>query len=65
MMAKKTIKGAALASVLGMVFQFGGCLSSDLMTRVFWTTAGYSGLEFILDNDAVFDLFEDGNVSME
>jgi hypothetical protein len=63
-MAKKAIKGAALASVLGMVFQFGGCLNADLLTRVFWTTAGYSGIEFILDNDTVIDLFEDGNASM-
>ena len=64
MMAKKSIKGVALASVLGMVFQFGGCLNSNLLTRVFWTTAGYTGLEFILDNDTVVDLFEDGHAAM-
>jgi hypothetical protein len=59
-MGKKTLKGAALAAVLGTVLQFGGCISWQTLMA---SAATYAGLEFVLDNDGVFDLFESGNVA--
>lgn len=58
-MNKKALKGAAVVAVLGAVFQFGGCLGGNWWKQTLWTTVGYSGLEFVLDNDTVFDVFED------
>jgi hypothetical protein len=57
-MARKTMKAAALAAILGTVFGFGGCLSGGLVQRALWTAAGYTGLEFLLDNPDVLDLFD-------
>ncbi len=60
-MGKKTMKSAALAAVLGTLCGWGGCLDNDSWWgKAFWGTVGYSAMEFVLDNDAVFDLFEDG-----
>jgi hypothetical protein len=55
----RTMKGAVgrslvLAAVLGTVCQFGSCLTRGLMNAV-----NHAGLEFVLDNDTVFDLFAD------
>ena len=58
-MGKKTMKAAALAAMLGTVLQFGGC-GSNFWRTAFVTALGYTGLEFVLDNDGVFDLFEGG-----
>jgi hypothetical protein len=55
-MGKKTMKGAALAAVLGTVLQFGGCFN---LQTLFASAATYATLEFVLDNDGVFDLFAD------
>jgi len=57
-----TKKGAALAALAGSFLFFGGCLGG-------WFNAAIAGLpgtiiaEWLLDNDNVFDLFEDGNVA--
>jgi hypothetical protein len=51
-------KGAALAILSGATL-FGGCLGLNWQ-RLLWDTAIYAGTEFVLDNDGVFDLFEDG-----
>ena len=61
-MGKKLAKGALPAVVMGAVLQFGGCTSVSWWTQALWTAAGYAGLELVLDNDSVFDLFEDGFV---
>ncbi len=51
-------KCAALAALSGATL-FGGCLGLDWQ-QLLWTTAIYAADEFVLDNDGVFDLFEDG-----
>ncbi len=38
---------------------FGGCLNLNYR-QLLWGTALYAAQEYVLDNDAVFDLFEDG-----
>jgi hypothetical protein len=58
-MTRKTLKAAALAAVLGTVFGFGGCLGQGAVRWVLINTASYTGLEFLLDDNAVFDLFQD------
>lgn len=61
-MRKKTLKCAALAAMTGMVFQFGfGCLGNP--RRLVRDLAVSAAAMFVLDNDTVFDLFEDGNVA--
>lgn len=64
-MTKKLTKGTLLAALLGTAFQWGGCFGfgDTWWGRILWTAVGYAGLEFVLDNDGVFDLFEDGNVA--
>jgi len=60
-MRKKTLKAAAAATLAGMLFQFGGCLGGGgQWGRFLWDGALYAGWEFLLDNDGLFDLFEDG-----
>ena len=55
-------KGAALAALSGATL-FGGCLGDLNWQRLLWDTAIYAGTEWVLDNDGVFDLFEDGDVA--
>lgn len=59
-MSLKVLKGIALGMVLGSVFQFGSCLGTDWWRLGLWTTAAYTSLEYVLDNDEVLDLFESG-----
>ncbi len=62
-MRKKTLKGAALVTMAGCLLQFGGCLDLDSWWgRVLVDGALYTGWEYVLDNDAVFDLWESGDV---
>ncbi|MGB2985238.1 MAG: hypothetical protein WBE26_05090 [Phycisphaerae bacterium] len=61
-MRKKTLKGAALAAMAGTMLQFGGCLGDSWWGRILWDGVIYAGYEYVLDNDGVFDLFEDGDV---
>ncbi len=58
---KKTMKTAALAAVCGTVLG-SGCLGLNWQS-ILWGSAVYAGLEFVTDNDGVFDLFEAGNVA--
>ncbi len=53
-------KSAALAALTGVTL-FIGCLGNIGWKRLLWDTALYAGTEFVLDNDGVFDLFEDGD----
>lgn len=58
-MNKRTLKGAAIVVVLGTVFQFGGCLGGKWWRQSLWDAVGYAGTELVLDNDMLFDIFED------
>ncbi len=58
-MGTKGLKGIALLAVLGTVFQFGGCLGGKFWRDTIWSAVGYTGFEFVLDNDSVLDIFED------
>ncbi len=64
-MVKKALKGTVLAVTAGSVMAFGGCLSGDIVRTMVPGAALYAGLEFLLDNDGVIDLFEDGNVTLD
>jgi hypothetical protein len=44
---------------LGAIWQFGACLGVGFR-RVVQDGVTYAGLEFLLDNNAVLDLFTDG-----
>ena len=60
-MGKKTMKAAAMAAILGTVLQFGGCFG-NIWKNLLTSAVSYGILEFVVDNDGVFDLFEGGNV---
>jgi len=57
-MTKKMVKGTLLAAVLGTAFQFGGCLGG-FFGRALEDVVPFVALEFVTDNDGVFDLFAD------
>lgn len=59
-MKNSKVKALALATLTGGTL-FGGCLGGWSWQRLFWETALYAGSEFVLDNDAVVDLFDDGD----
>ncbi len=62
-MKSTRVKFGAVAALTGVLCGFGGCLSWDtLWGKAFWGTAIYTGAEYLLDNDAVIDLFEDGAI---
>jgi len=62
-MRKKTLKGAALAALAGTFLGSGGCLGWDSMWgKVLWDGALDVAWDYVLDNDAVYDLVEDGTV---
>jgi len=61
-MVSKKFKGAVLAAMAGAMLFGGGCLGNLNWQRLIWTAAVDQVLEFALDNDGVFDLFEGGNV---
>lgn len=60
MMKSKTFKGIALATMVGTLFQLGGCINLNTLLR---SAVYYAALEFVTDNDGIFDLFESGNVT--
>ncbi len=55
-------KAIALATLAGGTVMGGGCLGGLPWQTMLWGTALEVALEWTTDNDAVFDLFEDGNV---
>ena len=60
---KSMKKACALTLLTGTLFA-GGCLGGFLNPQQLLTGAALYALnEFVLDNDGVFDLFEDGNVA--
>jgi len=60
MMGKKMLRVGAIVALGGMVFG-GGCLGfgGGWWGKLAWDAATYAGLEFLTDNDSVFDLFQD------
>ncbi len=59
-MNKSALKAMALSTILGTILAFGGCLGFGSWKNAVWTAAGYTALEYVLDSNAVFDLFDDG-----
>jgi hypothetical protein len=60
LMTRTTKRAAGLAAVGGIALNFGGCLGGgDWWQKVATDTAVSVGYEFLLDNDSVFDLFQD------
>jgi type IV secretory pathway TrbL component len=58
---KKKIRWSLITvTLLGSTLAFNGCLSADFFKRTLEATVTYGALEFLVDNGAVFDLFEDG-----
>ncbi len=58
-------KTLAISVLAGGMVLGGGCLNLGGWfnpQRLLQNAVGYAVNEFVLDNDAVFDLFEDGNV---
>lgn len=56
----KKIKTVALATIAGGTVLGGGCIGGLPWQQLLWFSVAEIGLEFVTDNDAVFDLFEDG-----
>ncbi|MCH7702841.1 MAG: hypothetical protein IID37_14250 [Planctomycetes bacterium] len=62
-MGNKVKKGVLTLAVTGGAMYLGlGCLGLNTSTLL-TGAALYTGLSFVLDNDGVFDLFEDGGVT--
>ena len=61
-MKKNTVKATSLALLAGgAAFGGLGCLSTDSwLGKLLWDGVIYAGYEAVLDNDAIFDLWEDG-----
>lgn len=60
---KSMKKACALTLLTGTLFA-GGCLGSFFNPgQIIPAAALYVLNEFVLDNDGIFDLFEDGNVA--
>jgi len=59
MMGKKLMKGAAITALGGTVLGWGGCLGDSWWGYVVRDAALSAVYEFVWDNDAVFDLFQD------
>ncbi len=59
-MKKRTVRAAKFTAILGSAVAFNGCLGADFFKRTLEATVTHSTIEFLIDNDAVFDLFEAG-----
>lgn len=58
------IKKIAFAVLAGGTVLGGGCLGGIPWQQVLWGAAISIGTDFATDNDTVFDLFEDGDVTV-
>ncbi len=54
------IKKIALATLAGGTILGGGCLGGLPWQQILWDGAADVAWDWVLDNDAVVDLFEDG-----
>jgi len=65
---KRNTKALAMVISAGTLFHSLGCLNLGGLGALWpWLTeaAIVTGVEYVLDNDAVFDLFEDGTVAAQ
>lgn len=62
-MKKNWIKMTAMAALAGTMFQFGGCGVSGIFRSLLRTAPIALGIEFLTDNNSVFDLFPDGGTT--
>lgn len=58
-MAKTLIRRFCMILGLSTLFQFGGCLSRGVGSEFLLDGVRQAGFEWLLDNDAIFDLFAD------
>lgn len=58
----KTKKSAVLAALAGTFVAFGGCLGINPQ-QFLYDAAIYAAQEFLLDNNGIFDLFQDGGAA--
>ena len=58
-MAKRTLKVGLLEAVCGSMLGWGGCLGDSWWGVALQDLAMDAAWEFVYDNDAVFDLFQD------
>lgn len=58
-MAKILIRRFCMMAALCTLFQFGGCLSRGVGSEFLLDGVRHVGFEWLLDNDAIFDLFAD------
>ncbi|MHC5112788.1 MAG: hypothetical protein ACYTHJ_23280 [Planctomycetota bacterium] len=49
-------------AVVGATASMGGCIAGGWWWDFLWNAAINVGTDFVTDNDAVFDIWEDGNV---
>lgn len=64
-MSNKKVKCAMAAALAGTMLG-GGCgFGSIPWNALFYNAAVATAVEFVLDNDGVFDLFEDGAVTVD
>jgi hypothetical protein len=62
---KKKIRWSLITvTLLGSTMVFNGCLSADFFKRTLEVAVTHGALEFLLDDDGVFDLFEDGATAL-
>ncbi len=57
-MGRKLMMGAAVVASGGMLLG-GGCFGNKFWKKLAWEGATFTAFEFVLDNDAIFDLFQD------
>ncbi len=58
-MDRKMLKSGAMLAAGGMMLGFGGCMGDGFLGFVLRDAALNTAWEFVTDNDAVFDLFQD------
>ena len=58
-MAKAAMKKLSALFVFCSLLEFGGCLNSGVTRDILVEGVTQAGLEFLLDNNVVFDLFTD------
>ena len=63
-MKTRKVKAIALATMAGGTMLGSGCLwgNDTWWGKLIWDGVIYAGYEYVLDNDGVWDLWEDGNV---
>ena len=63
-MKKKMTRSLIAVTLLGSTMAFNGCLSAHFFKRTLEAAVTHTAIEFLIDNDSVFDLFEDGATTL-